>query len=92
MTPMEMRVSMVAARWRRLVHAARWNGSAPHTTTGDARVRASHCQLVNCSGGIIDSSSTGSPSRALTMSRSRNDLVGSVISADSGAAAGTVAV
>ena len=35
---------MVAAPWRRLVHAARWNGHAPHTTTGAARVSESHCQ------------------------------------------------
>ncbi len=35
---------MVVAPWRRLVHAARWNGHAPHTTTGAARVSESHCQ------------------------------------------------
>ena len=34
---MEMSVSIVAAPWRRLIHAARWNGHAPHTTTGVAR-------------------------------------------------------
>ena len=42
--PTETRVSMVVAPWRRLVHAARWNGHAPHTTTGAARVSESHCQ------------------------------------------------
>ena len=35
---------MVVAPWRRLGHAARWNGHAPHTTTGAARVSESHCQ------------------------------------------------
>ena len=43
-TPTLIRVSMVAAPWRRLVHAARWNGHAPHTTTGAASVSDSHCQ------------------------------------------------
>ena len=33
-----------AAPWRRLVHAARWNGQAAHTTTGAARVSDTHCQ------------------------------------------------
>jgi hypothetical protein len=32
------------APWRRLVQAARWNGQAPHTTTGAARVSEAHCQ------------------------------------------------
>ena len=42
--PTEINVSMVAAPWRRLAQAARWNGHAPHTTTGAARVSDSHCQ------------------------------------------------
>jgi Cu+-exporting ATPase len=46
-TPTETKVSMVAAPCRALVTAARWNGSAPQTTTGEASVRASHCQLSN---------------------------------------------
>ncbi len=53
---------MVAAPWRRLAQAARWNGQAPHSTTGVASIRASHCQLSNCSAGIIDISRTGSDS------------------------------
>ena len=43
-TPTETRVSMVVAPWRRLVHAARWNGQAPHTTTGAASASEAHCQ------------------------------------------------
>ena len=43
-TPTETRVSMVVAPWRRLVHAARWKGSAPHTTTGAASASEAHCQ------------------------------------------------
>ena len=43
-TPIETRVSIVAAPWRRFAHAARWNGQAPQTTTGAARVSEIHCQ------------------------------------------------
>ena len=43
-TPIETRVSMVAAPWRRLVQAARWNGHAPQVTTGAASVSEIHCQ------------------------------------------------
>ena len=57
--PTEMRVSMVAARWRRLTQAARWNGKAPHTTTGEARVSDSHCQLSNCRAGTMDMARPG---------------------------------
>ncbi len=42
--PMEIRVSMVAAPCFRFAQAARWNGSAPHTTTGAVNVSDSHCQ------------------------------------------------
>ena len=42
--PSDTSVSMVAAPCRRLVQAARWNGSPPQTTTGAARVNDSHCQ------------------------------------------------
>ena len=52
---------MVAAPWRRFIHAARWNGQrAPQRRPGVARVNVSHCQLSNCSVLIIDISSTGS--------------------------------
>ena len=44
MVPSEISVSMVAVRCRRFSQAARWNGSAPHTTTGAANVSDSHCQ------------------------------------------------
>ena len=43
-TPSDTSVSMVAVPWRRFAQAARWNGHAPHTTTGAARVSESHCQ------------------------------------------------
>ena len=39
-TPSEISVSIVAAPWRRLVQAARWNGQAPQMTTGAARASA----------------------------------------------------
>ncbi len=69
--PREMRVSMVEAPWRRLVHAALWNGQAPHTTTGAARVSDSHCQWVNCSAGTIATAMTGALRTAETTSRCR---------------------
>src|SRR6266516_3492479 len=72
-TPIEIRVSMVAARWRRFAQAAWWNGHAPQTATGEARVRASHCQLRTCSGAIIAIASTGTVNTAHTSSRVRSD-------------------
>ena len=76
-TPTEMRVSIVAAPWRRLASAARWNGHAPQITTGEASARASHCQSSNCSAGTIDSRSTGTLSAAETSSRRRHAAVAS---------------
>ena len=64
---------MVAARWRALVQAARWNGNAPQTTTGEARVSASHCQFLNCSAGIIDIATTGRVRIAQISSRLRSE-------------------
>ena len=75
--PTEIRVSMVAAPWRRLTQAARWNGHAPQITTGVASCSASHCQLSNCSAGIIDTRSTGSDSAAETTSRRSSGALGS---------------
>src|SRR5664280_967229 len=72
LTPTEIKVSIVAAPWRALVRAARWNGYAPQTTTGEARVRANHCQLSNCNAGIIDISNTGRLSAAEITRRCRS--------------------
>ena len=63
---------MVAAPWRRLIAAARWNGHAPHTTTGAASVSDSHCQYVNCSAGTMASTIVGIARAALMMRRCRN--------------------
>jgi hypothetical protein len=52
-----------------LIAAARWKGYAPHTATGAASVRASHCQFVNCSAGIIDIRNTGTVSAVLMRRR-----------------------
>jgi hypothetical protein len=71
-TPTDTSVSIVAVPWRRFAHAARWNGHAPHTTTGVARFSASHCQLSNCSAGIIEIGRSGSDSSADTTSRRRS--------------------
>ena len=94
-----MRVSIVAAPWRRFIQAARWNGQPAHRTTGPARARVSHCQLVNCSVLIIDSSSTGTPSTVAPMSRLRRARTfgssaagASSAVVDVGAGPGTVAV
>ena len=71
-TPTEMRVSMLAMKRRALCSATRWNGHAPQTATGDARASTSHCQFVNCSAGIIDSTSTGTVSTVEMRSRCRS--------------------
>ena len=75
---MLMSVSMVVAPWRRFTHVARWNGQAPHTTTGDASANASHIHSSNCSAGIIDSAITGMASAAVITSRWRAWSTGSV--------------
>ena len=85
--PTEMRVSIVAAPCFRFIHAALWNGQPPQMTTGVASWSESHCQLSNCRGSIIASSSTGSDSSAETRSRRRSGAVGS-----SSAAAGSGSV
>ncbi|CAB4908947.1 unannotated protein [freshwater metagenome] len=94
--PIETRVSIVLAPCRAFTAAARWKGQAPQTATGLARVRASHCQLSNCSAGTIDSTSTGRASAAETSSRCRRSRSSSGCSSSassSGAAsAGRVAV
>ena len=69
--PRLISVSIVAVPCLRFAQAARWNGQAPHSTTGVAIWSDSHCQLSNCSAGIIDISSTGIDSAALTISRVR---------------------
>ena len=68
-TPIETRVSIVAAPWRRLIQAARWNGQAPHTTTGAASASEAHCQYVNCRAGIIARRITGTDSTIDPISR-----------------------
>ena len=89
--PTLIRVSIVAVPCRRFAHAARWNGHPPQSTTGVARLSASHCQLSNCSGGIIDSSRTGTESTAEKTSRRRSAALGSSAGTGAGAAAGSVA-
>src|SRR5665811_1798634 len=69
LTPTEMRVSIVAAPCLTLVQAARWNGRAPQTTTGEARVSDNHCQLSNWRAGTMDMSRTGTARIADTTSR-----------------------
>ncbi len=74
LVPTEIRVSIVAAPWRRLVHAARWNGQAPHTTTGAASARLAHCQYVNWSAGTIAIAMTGTESTTAPTRRCRSDV------------------
>ncbi len=68
-TPTDTNVSIVAAAWRRFTHAARWNGQAPHVTTGAASVSDNHCQLSNWRIGNIPRTITGSDRTADTKSR-----------------------
>ena len=42
--PTEIRVSIVAAPWRRFCQAALWNGQPAQSTTGVASWSESHCQ------------------------------------------------
>ena len=53
--------------------AARWNGQAPQIATGEARANESHCQLRNCSAGIIASTTTGTVRTVETSKRCRSD-------------------
>ena len=62
---------MPASACRAVRQATVWNGSAAHAATGVASTRATHCQPRNCSAGIIDSTITGAPSTAATISRRR---------------------
>ena len=62
----------MAAPCRRLVHAARWNGSAPHTATGAVERQRRHCQYGNCSTGTIAMATTGTASPTQTSSRVRS--------------------
>ena len=96
-TPTETSVSMVVLPCRRLTSAARWNGQAPHTTTGAASVSESHCQPSTWSAGTIAISTTGTVSSAETSSRWRSASSSgsrpcvSSPSAPSGSAAGRAA-
>ena len=76
-TPIEIKVSIVAVAWRRFFHVVRWNGSAPHTTTGAAKVKDSHCQLSNWAIGTMASSSTGAVRTAEITRRRRRASVAS---------------
>jgi hypothetical protein len=71
-----------------LVQAATWNGNAPQTTTGAARVSDSHCQLVNCSAGTIAKAMTGTVSTSETSSRSRSGRDGSASATSTCSASG----
>ena len=68
---------MVAAPWRRFAHAARWNGHAPHNTTGAANVSDSHCHESNCSAGTIANNTTGSARTVDITRRCRKAIAGS---------------
>ena len=74
MMPIETSVSMVEAPCRAARNAARWNGQAAQVATGRASAATTHCQPVNCSAGIIESSSTGTVSTAATRRRRRSSV------------------
>ena len=89
--PRLISVSIVAVPCLRFAQAALWKGQAPHSTTGVAALSASHCQLSNCSAGIIETSRTGSDSTADRISRKRSAEVSSGAAVSSGFAAGSAA-
>lgn len=82
MTPRETRVSIVEEPWRAALNAAAWKGQAAQVTTGRASAATTHCQPVNCSGGIMDSSATGSVRTAATISRRRSMVPRSAVGAE----------
>ncbi len=84
-------MSIVAAACLRFAHAARWNGQAPHSTTGVASCSDSHCQLSNCSAGIIAISRTGTERSAETIRRRRSGASSSAGSSPAGSSAGRTA-
>jgi hypothetical protein len=96
--PTDTRVSIDAAARVRFAAAARWNGSAPQTTTGAASVSDAHCHDGNCSAGTIAVATTGRVSAAHTRSRVRwatstgSSSGGAPPSAATGSGAGGVAV
>ena len=57
--PIEIKVSIVAVRWRRLSTAARWKPEPAQKTTGVESAAASHSQPANWSGGIMASAASG---------------------------------
>lgn len=71
-TPRDTSVSMVAAECRSPRTARTWKGHAPHTATGAASAKHSHCQSRNCKAGTIDNTRTGTASSAVARSRSRS--------------------
>ena len=70
--PSDTRVSMVAARWRRLRTAAQWNPHpAPKITAAEA-TDAAQRQPSKRRGGIIDTAITGTPSTTAPTSLRRS--------------------
>ena len=67
--PIEISVSIVAARCRAFSAAARWNGQPAQSTTGAARASATHSQPSNISSGTIETSASGTLSVTATRSR-----------------------
>ena len=69
---MDTSVSIVEARCRALMAAARWNGQAAQVTTGRARAPATQPQLANWKAGNIDIRNTGTVRMAATIRRGRS--------------------
>src|SRR5699024_9260170 len=65
----ETRVSMVKEPCFRFAHVALWNGEPPQKKIGVTKVSTAHCQLLNCSAGIMLTKTTGTDSRAETITR-----------------------
>src|SRR5258706_2691469 len=77
-TPTEISVSMEAAPWRRLAHAALWKGQAPHVATGAASTSDNHCQLVNCNPENMAIATTGTVNTSDPKRRRRKEVNSSV--------------
>ena len=70
--PIEISVSIVAAKWRAFSAAARWNGHPAHSTTGADSANASHSQPVTRPGGTTTKTTGAIDSSVATTSRSRS--------------------
>ena len=87
--PSETRVSIVEARWRALIAAARWKGQPAYSTTGSGEHQLHPRQPVGTPGTMV-STSTTTVRGAATSSRRRSPRAYAASSATGSASARSV--